>query len=173
MILRTFSSRNCDLLTKAFTTYVRPLLEYCSPVGNPYTLCNIRKIESVQRTFTKRLEGLSMCTYKERLEKLNLETLELRRLKNDLVVCHKLLHGQINSNYNHFFQLVNHNNTTRGHNYKLAKQFSCINAHKFDFSNRVINAWNSLPVDVVCAHAVNRFKLLLNQISFERFCVID
>lgn len=44
LILRTFTSRHCDLLTRAFTTYVRPLLEYCSPVWNPHTLCNIKKL---------------------------------------------------------------------------------------------------------------------------------
>ena len=171
LILRTFTSRHCDLLTRAFTTYVRPLLEYCSPVWNPHTLCNINKIESVQRAFTKRLEGLSRFSYNDRLRKLNLETLELRRLKTDLVVCFKLLHGQIDSNYDHYFQLINYS-STRGHNYKLAKQFSRVNAHKFDFSNRIIDAWNSLPVDVVNAGTVSKFKSLLNQVSFAHFCVI-
>ena len=37
LILRSFRSRNRELLTRAFTTYVRPLLEYCSSVWNPHT----------------------------------------------------------------------------------------------------------------------------------------
>jgi len=32
LILRTFVSRDIDILTKSFTTYVRPILEYCTPV---------------------------------------------------------------------------------------------------------------------------------------------
>ena len=44
LILRSFRSRNCELLTRAFTTYVRPLLEYCSSVWNPHTLCNVKKL---------------------------------------------------------------------------------------------------------------------------------
>jgi len=44
LILRTFVSRDIDILTKAFrpTTYVRPILEYCTPVWSPHTACNIR-----------------------------------------------------------------------------------------------------------------------------------
>ena len=44
LILHSFRSRNCELLTRAFTTYVRPLLEYCSSVWNPHTLCNVKKL---------------------------------------------------------------------------------------------------------------------------------
>jgi len=54
LILRTFVSRDINILTKAFNTYVRPILEYCTPVWSPHTACNINKIESCQRWFTKR-----------------------------------------------------------------------------------------------------------------------
>jgi len=37
------------LLTKAFTVYVRPMLEHCSPVWSPCHIGNINKLESVQR----------------------------------------------------------------------------------------------------------------------------
>ena len=35
IIIRCFLSKNCSLLTQSFITYVRPLLEYCSPVWSP------------------------------------------------------------------------------------------------------------------------------------------
>jgi len=34
-ILRCFVSKDLRILTRAFITYVRPLLEYCSPVWSP------------------------------------------------------------------------------------------------------------------------------------------
>ena len=43
-------------------------------------------IEKVQKQFTKRLYSLSHLSYPERVAALNLERLELRRLKNDLVM---------------------------------------------------------------------------------------
>jgi len=44
------------VLTKAFVTYVRPILEYCTSVWSPHTVSNINKIESCQRWFTKRIK---------------------------------------------------------------------------------------------------------------------
>jgi hypothetical protein len=51
------------VLFKAFTVYVRPVLEYCSSVWNPCYYGDINKIESVQRRFTKYLAGLKDCSY--------------------------------------------------------------------------------------------------------------
>jgi len=42
--------------------------------------CLINKLESVQRRFTKRLKGFGRMPYAERLDRLNAETLELRRV---------------------------------------------------------------------------------------------
>ena len=53
LIRRCFKPRDSCLLFRAFTVFVRPLLEYCSPVWNPHYHCDIEKIESVQRRFTK------------------------------------------------------------------------------------------------------------------------
>jgi len=49
----------------------------------------------VQRGFTKRLPGLKNLSYKERLAATNLDTLELRRLRTDLIVCYKIVFGLI------------------------------------------------------------------------------
>jgi len=42
-ILRCFNSKDRYVLGKAFTVYVRPILEYCSPVWSPYTVTDINK----------------------------------------------------------------------------------------------------------------------------------
>ena len=52
-ILRCFVSKDPGILTRAFVTYVRPLIEYCSPVWSPCSVTTINKLESVQRMFTK------------------------------------------------------------------------------------------------------------------------
>jgi len=58
LILKSFVSRDRTLLTKAFITYVRPLLEYCSPVWSPHFNNLIDKIGKIQRYVTKRMTGL-------------------------------------------------------------------------------------------------------------------
>jgi len=47
---------------------------------------------------------------------------------------------------------------TRGHDFKIVKKHSAVNAHAFHFSNRVINHWNSLNYSQVHACSVAAFK---------------
>ena len=81
-ILRCFVSRDLQSLTRDFTTYVRPYLKQ-----------GIDHIEQVQKRFSKRLRGLSNYTYENRLKLLNLTSLELRRLRNDLAWCYRIVFG--------------------------------------------------------------------------------
>jgi len=62
-----FLSKNRSALVKAYVTYVRPLLEYETCTWSPYQSENICKVESVQRRFTKRLDGLTGYSYSRRL----------------------------------------------------------------------------------------------------------
>jgi len=57
----------------------------------------IKRAESVQRAFTKKLPYMKCLTYKKRLSTLCLESLEVRRLKADLIVCFKILRGFTNA----------------------------------------------------------------------------
>jgi len=95
-----FFSRNPEILTKAFITYVRPLLEYCTPVWSPHTACNANKIEPCQRWFTKRIKGLYGQDYHQRLAFLGLESLQVRRIKYDLIMCYKILNGTVSLHRN-------------------------------------------------------------------------
>jgi len=60
----------------------------------------------VQRRFTKRLRGINLLSYCDRLIKLELNTLELRRLHNDLVLCYKIVFSLIDVNFTDFSRLV-------------------------------------------------------------------
>jgi len=54
------------------------------PVWSPHQVGKLIQIESLQRRSTKRLPGLKDAIYKDRCERLQLETLEMRRLRQDL-----------------------------------------------------------------------------------------
>ncbi|MGD7175758.1 hypothetical protein [Ralstonia pseudosolanacearum] len=47
---------------------------------------------------------------------------------------------------------------TRGHSFKLEGQRFKSNIRKYYFTERVVDAWNSLPAEVVAANTVNEFK---------------
>jgi len=60
-----FLSRDRELLFKAYCVYVRPLLEYCSAVSSPHLKSLVVKMQSVQRFFTKHLQGMRNKGYNE------------------------------------------------------------------------------------------------------------
>jgi len=55
----------------------------------------ISQIEKVQGRFTKKLRGFRNIEYTERLNRLGLPTLELRRLQLDLIFCYNIVFNLI------------------------------------------------------------------------------
>jgi len=98
-----------------FLVYIRPLVEYNSTAWSPHFKHDINSIESVQRRFTKRLPGFGKYTYSKRLELLSLE---LRRLYFDLIWAYTIIFGYADMRFDDFFMLRS-TKTTRGHPYKL------------------------------------------------------
>jgi len=66
---------------------VRPILEYCTPVWSPHYIGLFDKIEKVQNQFTKIIFCLSILSYKDRLLSLKLDSLHVRCIKQDLIMC--------------------------------------------------------------------------------------
>jgi len=93
LIHRCFLNRNPAFMAQMFMVYVRPKLEYASQVWNPSYKIDINLLENVQRRYTKRIPGFFNLSYPDRLARLNLYSLELRRLHLDLIYTYKLLHG--------------------------------------------------------------------------------
>jgi len=162
LILKCFLNNIPEVLVKAFCTYVRPILEYCAPVWSPHHKGLADKIEKVQRRFTKRIYGLSNLSYEDRLLSLKLESLHVRRIKQDLTMCYKIVNGLIAIDCSDFFSFTNCDRT-RGHNFKIYIQNCRLDARKFSFARRVCPVWNSLPYDFVNATSISSFKRKLDR----------
>ena len=169
LIFKTFTSGNRSLLVKAFTTYVRPILEYGSCVWSPTAVGMIDKLESVQRRFTKRIHGLQELSYRERLRLLNLDSLECRRLRFDLILAYKILFGHTDLDADDYFVLNSSSRPTRGHQYKLVPQRCNCNTRQSYFSFRVIKVWNVLPVFIVNFSNLVNFKRSLYNVRLSLF----
>jgi len=143
-----------------------PLLEYASQVWSPYTAAEIAKVESVQRSFTKRLPGLNNLTYAQRLCVLGIESLELRRLWNDTVFVYKILFGLVDMNFDEYFTF-RADCATRGHEHKLSVNYSRLNIRKHFFTERVVAVSNNLENGVIKFSSLTCFKnsLLLCDLS--------
>ena len=168
LIYRCFNCKTIKSLLLGYKSYVLPSLNYCSPAWSPCTVHDIILLESVQRNFTRKLPGLKYLSYSDRLKYLNLPSLELRRLCNDLVFCYKILHNQVQGPPDRY-GLTLSDRTSRGHNLKLAKQNASLDVRKNFFAARIFNIWNGLPTIVVNASSVHSFKSLLHKVDLSKF----
>ena len=127
----------------------------------------------MQRRFSKRIPGLASCDYKTRLTELQLDSLELRRLRQDLVYVYKILFGLVEHcrPINDFFVLCNtvHNVNTRGHAYKLYPANSRVDVRKYFFANRVVNPWNSLPAEPKHFQSICSFKRFIRNVNLSDY----
>ena len=145
LIYRSFVTKNRNLLVKAFITYVRPILEYNSPVWSPHLIKDITSLESVQRSFTKRIPEISDKPYEERLSILKLDSLEMRRLIFDLTTLYKILFGQLQTEIQSDVKVNEdiNNRSLRRHSYQL--KYHPSKTKLSTFLQRTIPTWNSLP----------------------------
>ena len=157
---------------RAYKTYVRPILEYCSSVWNPFSQKDIDLLESVQRCFTRRLPSLKFYSYTDRLRILKTDSLELRRLKTDLSMYYKILSGLVDLDAEIFFKIDKNVHSTRTNGVKLIKPVSKSSLHSNTFSHRCLNCWNALPPEMVLASSLSSFKNKLNEFDFSRFLTL-
>ena len=143
-------------------------MEYASQTWNPYLNYLIEQIESVQRSFSKRLPGFANLTYAERLINLNLQSLEHRRLLSDLVMCYNIVHGCCALRFDEFFTFST-NPVTRGHSLKLSVPLCKSNIRKNFIAVRVVPIWNSLPQQIVSANSPAAFKNQISKYDFRLF----
>ena len=164
-------------LVLAYKCFIRPLLEHSTIISSPMLRCRGNmglnaRIEKVQRYCTRiicKRCHLHCNNYKERLTACGLETLELRRLKNDLVFVYKMLNSMVDCKFEDYFKLAN--SRTRGHSLKLIGQLRHSNcaSNVFSQSQSHVQPWNSLPKDVISATSISMFKRNLNKVDLCQF----
>jgi len=167
VLFRGFCTKDSKFLCLAYKVYIRPILEYCTQVWNPYLQKDIILLERVQRYFTRRIQGMNCFKYEERLRLLKLDRLELRRLKFDLVMYYKIIHGFIDLDKNLLFKM--NFNSTRGNDFKICIPICKTSLHMNVFSNRALNCWNSLPNDIVSSVNVELFKSRLDKYDLTKY----
>ena len=108
-------------------------------------------------------------SYEQRLQQLELTTLEVRRIRGDLIEVYKIINNLSNIDPRLLFKFTSEVNPhdTRGHNFKIWPRQAPVNqtltTHRLhSFSFRVRNIWNHLPKEVVNSETLNQLKNLLD-----------
>ena len=113
--------------------------------------------------------SLSNYSYENSLKKFSLESLNIRRIKFDLIYIYKIVYGFVDIDCCKFFDFSLNLNITRTNGLKLKLPICRTNLRLNSFPNRVINIWNKLPSDVVCTPTISIFK---KRLSTELICRI-
>ena len=147
-------------LKTLYCSLVRSNLEYCSVVWCPFTKRNVNKLERIQRRATRFILK-SNDPYNIRLHKLNLLTLEQRRFVDDVTFLFKTLNGHLDVDSSQFLDfysqedryLLRHFDTKL-----LKKKYARTNILKNSYFYRIVDEWNSLPLEVRSSCNVVNFK---------------
>ena len=96
-------------------------------------------------------------SYDQRLRYLKLHSLKGRRERGDLIQVYKIFEGLDQINPDEIFSRATYTGT-RNQGDKMRMRHCKTDIRKFSFSNRVIEKWNKLPIEIKKAPSLNAFK---------------
>ena len=165
--LRSTVCRDQAFMINLFTTHIRPVLESCCALWCTGYVQDMRRLESVQRRWTRSVEGLSDMSYGDRLRVLDLYSVKGRMLRYDIIKCWKIMHGVCSIDPGDLF-IMNEGTRTRGHSFKISIERAVLECRRRFFSVRVAHEWNNLPAVVAECTDLSLFKHMLAQHLGER-----
>ena len=127
--------------------WLDPHLEYAVQFWSPSQRKDIEKLEAVQARATKLIPSIGHLGYQRRLERLNLYSLEKRRLRGQLIETYKILSSIDKIDHRNLFTLSNNQTRTNGWKLEL-KRFNTSHCGTF-FTYKIPSFWNRLPAYVV------------------------
>ena len=160
-IARGFEYRDRDVLLQLYRALVRSHLEYYARFWCPYLRKDVLAIEGVQQRFSRLFPGMAGLSYEERLSRLGLYSLDLRRVRGDLIETYKILTRLERMDSERVFPMVGESRT-RGHNLRIRGKSFRTEVRRNVFTQRVVNVWNSVPLNVVEAKTLSDFKKKLD-----------
>ena len=92
-VLGVFEDRSRPVMMSLYNSLIRSKIEFCCALWNPAKIDPIQRIEAIQREFTRRIQGMSKLTYWQRLETLQILSLQRRRERYMIIHMWKIING--------------------------------------------------------------------------------
>ena len=94
-ILRTFKSRSPELMKTTWKSLVLPILDYCSQLWCPTKQGLIKQLESIQQSFTRKIQVDEAMDYWDRLSHFKMYSLQRRRERYRILYVWKILENHV------------------------------------------------------------------------------
>ena len=156
---------NCPPHVKetAYNIYIRPQLEYASPVWSPQYSSHISKLEKVHARAARFVSGRYSRTdsLTNILQSLCWSSLQNRRDIIDITYCHKILHNYLHVPTQQTF--IPHNSNTRSNKQPFQNLYGHTDAYTHSYFPRTIRKWNKLPPDITQIENPDAFKKVVTK----------
>ena len=145
---------------RTYKALVRPHLEYCSTVWDPYQNQDINKLEMVQRRAARYVLNQYHYTYSPSamIKTLEWPSLDHRREVARLTMLYKITHNLICVPYSNILVPATDVATRSAHQLKFLPISTRCNYYKYSFFPRTIVQWNALPPTVTLSQNLETFK---------------
>jgi hypothetical protein len=158
---RNLRLASTDTKLTAFTSLIRPKLEYAASVWDPHHKNHVHSLERVQnRAIRSALSnwdrGSSITNMRSQLK---LNTLEHRRNVSRLTLFYKCMNSHVSIK----IPFSANTRPSRKNNRNFKVPFAKKDCLKYSFFIRAVTEWNQLPQNIVNSETINRFKSAVNQ----------
>ena len=160
LIRRNIYRCSTDSKSLAYTSLVRPHLEYASGVWDPHTLKNINSLEMVQRRAARfvRRDYRRTTSASALIEGLGWTTLTSRRKSSRLCLFYKAFHNLSPISLDHLLQPTRPTRSTVDGSCFLT--LPCrTDVLKFSFFPRTVVDWNTLSADQRQKPSIDSFRI--------------
>ena len=157
-IRRSLGDCTAPVKAAAYSTVVRPVLEYSSTVWDPHQTSHIHNLEQVQRraarfvqrNYTERTPG---CVT-NMVQSLGWESLRHRRYTDRLSMLFRIQHGLVDVPTDY----IQPNDTRTRGSQRLRQLQATKDVYKYSFYPRTISDWNRLPTTVTDVRTLQEFR---------------
>ena len=168
-VKRNIKTKMSGVREAAYTTLVRPQLEYAAAIWDPHHKDKIDQIEKVQR----RAARWTSCNFDTRasvsdmLETLGWRSLQQRRADARLCLFFKIVNNMVAVSLPDYIQ-PNPRTSRRGHSRSFCQLHTGKDYYKFSFFPLAIVQWNALPEDVVSSPNLDIFKAAVGKLQHSK-----
>ena len=135
-------------------------VHFQSPRRN-FGVGSMRNAPWIQRRGTKFILGQNDISYEDRLKCLNMLSLEKRCYLFDVVFLYKALNGYLNIELTpllNFYSQADPYKLRHVDDYSLKLNYARTTKFKNSYFNRIVEMWNSLPLEIRLAPNLEAFK---------------